>query len=445
MPGIHLKTLTALLLLAGTSATAQSILLKNVTLIDGKGGKPRPHTDILIQGDTIAAIGRGLQSSDATVTDGSGTTVMPTLIGSHVHIGLLKDNTSSAANYTRENILRQLKKYQDYGIGHVLALGTDRPLLFNAGLRDSSVAGQLPGAVIHTAGRGFTVPGGVPPNISGFDLLFRPASATTARLMMDSLAGWHPDAVKMWVDDGGGRFAKMDSAIYTAIIESAHHYKIPVASHLYYLADARKLAAAGVDIFAHSIRDKDIDAALLQLMKKRGIVYIPTLSLDLYTYIYAYQPNWINDPFFKLSLEPGVYDMITSPAYRDRILHSPDLQKRIAAFKTALRNVKKVHDAGITISLGTDSGASLERAQGFSEHLELELLVQAGLTPLQAITAGTRNAARTLQIDHLTGTLAKGRKADLLVLADSPEKNIRNTRKIVAVYKNGQKVSEGPK
>lgn len=94
--------------------------------------------------------------------------------------------------------------------------------------------------------------------------------------------------------------------------------------------------------------------------------------------------------------------------------------------------------------MGSDSGATPVRAQGFSEHLELELMVQAGLTPLEAITAATRNGAKVLKIDNAFGTLAAGKCADFIVLDANPAKDIRNTRKIFAVYKAGKLVSNGP-
>ncbi|MCW3464002.1 amidohydrolase family protein [Chitinophaga nivalis] len=440
-----LITLLIILLAATTPAAAQSILLKNVTLIDGNGKRPQYHTDILINGDTIAAIGKGLQHRKATAIDLRGKTIMPALISTHVHIGILKDTLTAGVNYTRENILRQLKRYEDYGISHVLAMGTDRPMLFASGLRDSSQAGLLPGARLHSAGYGFTIPKGIPPAAAGMDLLFRPADAAAVTPLIDSVAGVHPAVIKMWVDDAGGRFPKMDSTIYQAIITRAHQRGIRVAAHLYTPEDARRLTAAGLDVFAHSVRSKEIDVLLLQEMKRKGVVYIPTLSLDVYNYSYAQDPYWLKDDFFKASLEPGVYGMITSAAYKEKIRKDPDLPKKIAASRMGLRNVKKVYKAGILVALGTDSGAFPERAQGFSEHLELELLVKAGLTPLEAIGVATKNAARVLKIDQTTGTLTRGKVADFIILAANPEKDIRHTRKIVAVYKAGKKVSDGPK
>lgn len=419
-------------------------LLKDVTLIDGNGGKPQEHMDILIQGDSIAAIGSKLKTTGLHVIDLKGKTIMPALISAHMHIGTLKGTSTKAANYTRENIMAQLKKYQDYGVNNVMIMGTDRPQLFESGLRDSSANGLLPGARIHSAGYGFGVPKGAPPVEFGMDNVFRPASAAQVPAEMDSLLKVKPEMVKMWVDDFGGKFTKMKPEIYQRIITEAHQRNLRVAAHAYYLGDARKLVNDGLDIIAHSIRDSVIDDALVQQMKVKNVVYIPTLSLDEFAYIYARKPEWLNDPFFRNSLEPGVYEMITSEKYQSDLKNSPDYAKNVKAFETALKNLKKLNNAGILIAMGTDSGATPVRAQGFSEHLELELMVQAGLTPLQAITSGTKNAAKVLKIDQKSGTIAKGKTADLLIIDANPAMDIKNTRKIFAVYKAGKEVSKGP-
>lgn len=419
------------------------LLLRDVTLIDGTGGPARGHMDVLIKGDTIAAIGQGLDTTGLKVVPLSGKTVMPSLISAHVHLGLVKGTAAKPAYYTRDNIISQLKKYGDYGIGNVLVLGTDRPLLFQTGLRDSSAKGWLPGPRIHTAALGFGVTGGAPP-ASFADLLFRPNDAAQVPAQMDTLAGMRPDAVKIWVDDFGGSVNKMDSAVYKAIITEAHQRKLRVFAHLYYAADAGRLVANGLDVIAHSIRDTVISDALVQQIKAAGVMYIPTLSLDEFAFIYAEEPAWINDPFFKASLEPGVYEMITSPEYREKLRQTPAYAKNIKGFEIALQNVKRLADAGVIIVLGTDSGAQPIRAQGFSEHLELELLVRAGLTPLQALTAGTQHAAKALQISDRFGSLAPGKTADLLILNGDPSKDVKQTRNIYAVYKAGVEVSKGP-
>lgn len=419
-------------------------LFQDVTLIDGNGGVPAEHMDVLVQGDTIAAIGKGLDTAKLKVINLSGKTMMPALISSHVHVGNLKGTTTKGENYTRGNILSQLMKYEDYGVGNVLVMGTDRSMFFNSGLADSVKNGLLPGARMHSAGYGFGVPAGAPPLDFAMDNVYRPVNVAEVATQMNELAKLKPEVVKMWVDDFGGKFKKMKPEIYKAIITEAHKHGLRVAAHAYYLADARQMVKDGLDIIGHSIRDSIIDNDLVQAMKAKKVVYIPTLSLDEFAYIYARKPEWINNPFFKKSLEPGVYEMITSEKYQNDLKNSPAYAKNVKALDIALRNLKKLADAGVLIAMGTDSGAMPLRAQGFSEHLELELMVQAGLTPIQVIGIATKNGAEVLKIDKNFGTLEKGKIADLLILDADPVQDIRNTRKINSVYKAGKEVSKGP-
>lgn len=434
-----------ILMNAYTSVFAQeSVLYKNATIITGNGNELK-NSDLLVQGGRITAIGKNLSAAHTKTVSLKGKTVMPALISSHVHIGLLKGLTNSGDHYTQENILNQLKKYQDYGVLNILAMGSDRPLIFENGLRDQSVAGQLDGARMYSAGYGFGTPNGAPPIEVGMDFVYRPTSPAQIPAEMDSLVKVKPTVVKLWVDDFNGKYKKkMDPAIYKKIIEEAHKRNLRVAAHVYYLSDLQQLVKDGVDIVGHSVRDQEIDAATLKEMKAKGITYIPTLSLDEFAYIYAKKPEWLNNEFFRKSLEPGVYEKISSKAYEDELKNNPLFETNTKAFQTALKNVKKVYDAGIPVAFGTDSGAMFLRAQGFSEHLELQLLVDAGLTPSQAITIATKNAAKAIGIDQDYGKLEKGKVADFIVLEANPLQDIANTQKISAVYKAGKEVSHGP-
>ena len=142
------------------SSFSQTVkIIKGVTLIDGTGTGPKQNVNVVIKGDVIDAVLSSNASlpKGATVTDYSGKFVMPALINGHCHLGLLKGDNSSPNNYTRENVLRHLEKYEQYGISSVLSLGTDREIIFS--LRDSSRKGLLPGATIYTAGYGFVASG----------------------------------------------------------------------------------------------------------------------------------------------------------------------------------------------------------------------------------------------------------------------------------------------
>ena len=435
-----------LLVLSGNAYTQQSdqkkVLLKNLNLIDGRGGLAQANMDILIHGERIAAIGKNLKPAGATLIDLHGKTVMPAMISAHVHVGVIKGNAQSGTFFTRENVLAQLKKYLDYGIVTVQTLGTDRPVLFENGFRDSLMNGRLPGARLFSGGFGFNVPDPSVTKESFMGNLYRPKSADEVPKMMRELKVLQPSMVKIWVD--GSPETKMKPAIYQKIIEEAHLHQVRVAAHVYYLSDARKLISAGIDVFGHSIRDSVVDDALIAQMKAKQIPYIPTLALDKFAHAYTTKPNWLDEPFFRSSLEPGVYEMLSSDMYRNEQRASASTARSASAFKIALQNVKKLHDAGVLVALGTDSGAFPIRAQGFAEHLELELLVEAGISPQDAISIASRNAARVLHIESDHGTIEKGKIADLLILNANPLENIQNTRKIAMVYKAGKEVVRAP-
>jgi len=428
-----------------TSSFGQSVkILKGVTLIDGTEAEPKQNINLVIKGDVIDAVlpSNAMLPKGATVTDYSGKFVMPALINGHCHLGLLKGDNSSPNNYTRENVLRHLKKYEQYGISTVLSLGTDREIIF--GLRDSSRKGLLPGATIYAAGYGLTAKGNSPPANLSSDIR-RPQTNEEAVKEVDQLALLKPDFVKIWVDDFYGSAAKMKPEIYEAVIKEAHSKGLRVAAHVFYLEDAKRLVNAGVDVLAHSIRDKDVDEELINAMKQKGVYYIPTLTLDEYNIVYANDPAWINDPFFKASLEPGVWERLTSASFKQQIQNDTTLSKKKVAFEIAMRNVKKLADAGVVIVLGSDSGAQPVRTQGFSEHLELQLMVEAGLTPMQVIVAATNNGAKMLQINKQCGTLKTNMKADFIVLGRDPLSDIKQTKNIVAVWKNGVQIGSGIK
>jgi imidazolonepropionase-like amidohydrolase len=432
-------------LLFSSRSTAQDkdpIYLKDINLIDGTGRPALRHSSLLLSRNTISAIGISKAPPGSRIIDLKGKTIIPGIINAHGHLGLLKGTSVASENYTRENILRQLKKYQSFGVLGVLCLGTDFDLIFS--LRDSSLAGQLEGADLYSAGYGFGVLGGGPGFNFSKSRVYRPVSPEEAIGQVRELAARKPDFMKIWVDDFYGQYPTMKPEIYKAIISEAHRFGIRVAAHVFHLEDARHLVEAGVDVLAHSIRDHEIDEDLLDKMKRNGVIYIPTLSLDEYQFIYTKNPAWIKDPFFKASLEPGVLEMISSQSYLDKLRTNPSFPKMESFFKMALLNLRKIYRRGIKVALGTDSGATPVRAQGFSEHLEMELMTEAGLTPLETIRCATLNGATLLHIDAHYGTIEKGKKANFMILSKDPSQDIKNTRSIYAVWKEGMEVSHGP-
>jgi imidazolonepropionase-like amidohydrolase len=423
---------------ARAQARARPIVLKGALLIDGTGRPPVENSVLVIAGDKVRAVGKVGSvriPKGADVRDMSGKTIMPALINLHGHLGITSGLDQTARNYTEENIRSQLEKYLAYGVGTVGSFGQDRDLIYE--LRDKQRAGKLPGARFFTAGRGFSDAGG-PSN--PLDRRYHPKIPEEARGDVRELAGHHPDFVKIWVDDDLGRNRKMQPDIYQAIIDEAHRHHLRVFSHEFYLADAKGLLAAGIDGFAHSIRDQPVDSELIGAMKARNVFLIPTLVRDESTFCYAEGPSWLDDPFFQAGVGPEVLTALRSPALIAKFRRDPYLPKLRAAFEMGKKNLKTLSDAGVKIAFGTDSGAAGYRFQGFFEHRELQLMVEAGLTPMQAIVAATGTNAEVLGRKNEFGTLQPGRQADFLVLDANPLEDIHNTEKLSAVWQAGKAV-----
>jgi len=165
-------------------------------------------------------------------------------------------------------------------------------------------------------------------------------------------AAHKPDFFKIWVDDVFGKFPKMDPAVFKATIEEAHRNGIRVASHVFYLADAKELIGNGVDALAHSIRDQPVDRELVAQMKKRGTYYVSTFTVDESAFVLADRPAMLDDPFLAGALSPEALQQFRSPEYRDKVKSDPNVPKFRAALANGMRNLKTLHDAGVRIAFG---------------------------------------------------------------------------------------------
>ncbi|MBI0539367.1 amidohydrolase family protein [Roseomonas sp. KE2513] len=423
---------------AGAQA-APPILLDNVRYFDGRA-MTAPARLLMIDG-TLRILGADAAPNGAQRVDLTGRYVIPALIAAHSHIGHTSGDTSGRQYYTRENVEAQLRRYQAFGIGAAASLGLNAPL-FHA-LRAESRAGRLPGALLLGAGPGLGMPEGAPPagpmNLSD-DQVIRPADPAAMRQGVNDLADKGIDLVKIWIDGLGDTVPQMTPDMARAAVEAAHARGLKVAAHIHDLSQARLAVEADVDVLAHGIRDKEIDDGLLASMRDRGTWYIPTIQIDEAEYIYADNPAIIEDPFLRAALSTGMIARMQDPARRTAQLG------RAAPRRSDVRinklNLKRIHDAGVPVAFGTDSGGTPLRVQGFAEHRELELMVEAGLTAAQTLDIATARSAQLLGLTD-RGSVRDGLRADLVVLEADPLANIRNTRRIARVYQAGREVA-GP-
>jgi imidazolonepropionase-like amidohydrolase len=421
----------------------ETVLLRDVRLIDGTGAPPREHVLLLLRNGRIEKIGETMiVPKGVQVRELSGKTVMPGLISAHSHLGLIVDDAeSSATGYTRENVTAQLKQFERYGVTTIMSLGANRDLVYE--LREEQRKGRLGGATIFTAGRGIGVPGGAPGLPAAADQIYRPATVDEARKNVDEMAAHRADIVKIWVDKGHGAAPEMTPEIYKAVIDEAHRKNLRVAAHEYALEDAKQLVADGVDVLAHSVRDQVVDDGFVEAMKQHKVWYVPTLTVDESFFVYSGLSEFMQTAFFQQAAGPKLLAKFDAPGYAEKINQDAQTAQHRKDFAIGQQNVKKLFDAGVNVGFGTDSGALPGRIPGFAEHRELELMVEAGLTSMQAITAATGENAKLLHAAD-RGTIAAGKRADLLVLDADPLADIRNTRKIFAVYHDGRNVVDLP-
>jgi imidazolonepropionase-like amidohydrolase len=425
----------------GVDRASKTVVLAHVRVIDGTGAPPKENMFITIRDGTIVGITKDSSEAprSARLIDYSGKTVMPGLINAHGHLALVCGTQNSATCYTREHDIDQLRQYERYGVTSMLSLGVNRDLIYD--VRAAQRAGELDGATVYSADRGIGVPDAAPPLPHAPDQLYTPKTPDEARADVDAMAKRHADFVKIWVDNLHGTKPSMDPAIYHAVIEQAHHDGLRVAGHLYYLADAKALVADGVDVLAHSVRDQIIDQELLTAMKQRGVYYIPTLTVDSSSFAFVEHPEWKNDPFLRAGVSPELLEILTGDAAKQKVEQDPNLALHKRDFANDQKNLKLAYDAGVKVAFGTDSGAIPARVPGFAEHQELVMMVQSGLTPIEAIECATKTNAELLGIDKTTGTLTVGKQADLIVLEANPLDDIHNTQKIAAVWHAGREVS----
>ena len=415
------------------TAHAAAKVFKNFTLIDGTGAAPVPAAALVVDAGRVSWVGPVAQlqaPAGSETVDLSGKYLIPGLIDAHVHLALVHGLTQDIKFYTRDLVEQQLGVYAAYGITSVLVLGTDTDTIFE--VRAKQRSGVSTETRVFTAGQGLVYKGSYG-GVAGLN--GRVANPEEARAAVDAQAAKGVDVIKFWVDDEFGSIpSRMPADVTQAIIEQAHHHHLRAVAHVFYFEDARRLVNQGVDGLAHSVRDKPVDDAFIDSMKTHKTWQLAaTLSREA-SFTYSKLP-FLSDPFFTRALDPSTVTALSSSKLVQEKAAAPNFARYPAVLETAIQNTRREAAAGVMLGMGTDSGPS-GRFPGYFAHWELELMVKAGLTPLQALTAATGHNAQFLGAQAL-GTLQSGKWADFVVLDRDPVADIRNTRSIHSVYISG--------
>jgi imidazolonepropionase-like amidohydrolase len=399
---VAVAVLVTICFLAGCAVPTSE---RSVTAYEGArlivgDGRVIENATLVVDGAKIAQAGAAAEvraPAGATRVNLAGKTVMPMIVDTHVHL-----------SETRDALIKDLRSRAYYGVSAALSMGSSDgyDLL---GLRDQMIPGA---ARYRSAGRGITMP-----EPGRTTVPYWITTAAEGRKAVEELAAHKVDIVKIWVDDRDGKYKKLTPEIYGAIIADAHKRGLRVTLHTFELEDAKGLIRAGVDVFAHGIRDRDIDDELVAMFKQRpNLVLTPNLpdrgvKVDL---------SWL-----RASLPADEFKKLEA-ANTDR----PAAQK---FYGIQARNLAKLNAAGVRITLGTDGN------RPWGPHEEMLDMVTAGMTPMQVIVAATRNSADLLRLAD-TGTLQAGKSADFIVLDANPLDDITNMRRISSVILRGAAV-----
>ena len=453
MTGRLRRTLLVLAALAGglgavpRAARAEGLAIVGATVVDGAAA-PIPDAVVLINGDRIQAVGSRAQVAlpkGITIVDGRGKWVAPGLIDAHVHF------FQSGGAYTRPDVvdLRKVRPYEREiallkaalprtfaryllcGVTSVVDVGGP---FWNFEVREAAGRTALAprvavaGPLVSTVDR--------PQLDIGDPPIVKTATPDEARALVRRELERKPDLMKVWFVFRPGDDLAAGKALVAATVDEARKGGVRTAVHATELETARAAVEAGADVLVHSVFDQPVDDAFVDLLKRRGVVYIPTLFVRTgYTLVLtggftptAAERRWA-DPDVLATFE----EVKSRPELTSRPRRAADPESE----RVPRQNLKRLSDAGVTIAAGTDAG-NIGTLHGPSIFRELRLMADAGLTPREVLASATAGGARVMGREKDLGAVAPGKLADLLILDRDPLVDVANLEAIYRVVKGGR-------
>jgi imidazolonepropionase-like amidohydrolase len=441
------------LLLAATLIAQQPsgiVVIQGATLITGTGGPAIRNSAIVIESGRISNIGPRNDvrvPSGAMVVDARGKWVIPGLIDAHVHfsqsgdiytrpdvIDLRKSRSyEKELEWIRQRLSYTLERYLAAGITGVVDVGGP---MWNFDVREIAAKTKKAPRV---AVAGPLISTYLPPTtVTNDPDIVMPTSPAQAREFVRRQLDRKPDLIKLWWVRRQGDNLDQQVSIMSAAIEESKSRGVRVAVHATELDTAKAALRSGADILVHSVADRLIDNEFINMVKGRDILYMTTLGVeDGYRRVLNQQVTLsdveqkFGDPeVIATWAELGKIPPNEIPGGIPRV---PPAPKRPIAYD----NLMLLESAGVRIVGASDAG-NIGTLHGPALHRELELMVAAGLRPMDAIISATRNAAAVTGRQAEFGTLERGKSADLVILDADPLVDIKNTRKIFKVMKSGE-------
>jgi imidazolonepropionase-like amidohydrolase len=427
----------ALSITGAASAYAQGapLLIEQVTLIDGTGAQPLPDAAVLVEGGRITKI-----SSDAIaapqgtrVVDGRGKYLIPGLIDSHMH---LPGGRTGPGNRDMimdlETGVTVLHGYLYSGVTAVYDSGNHDTFIYR--MREDERAGRIVSPRIYTTGS----------LVAKKDGYACCAGATTmdgfadGKEKLDALFAKKPDMLKFTRDrrgmgPTGQNLPLIPDDEFTQLIRYAKDNGVRTTIHIADEAAARLAIAAGVDALAHPVFLADTQSDFAGYAAANGVVISSTALLFGAVGRVELDNSFFDSDLFSEVLTPEEREF-NKVSERDRYVSSGMSGWMRGILPAVLRNLKRLHDAGVVIAAGTD------RVIGPMLHMEMELLAEAGIPPLDVMTTATLNGAKYIGVERDLGSIEVGKIADLVILAEDPTVDIRNARSIERVFKAGEEI-----